>query len=171
MSVYFFFLPFCSVFCLLTFPLYSFVQSFLSVYFFFLPFCPVFCLLTFPSCCFVQSLLSLLGMGQAGEARLVVCAARTLSDLCRCLQSRVRYYQDPVVYTPKQGLHSCPSDVCLPMSQCLSVCTAYLSAFVPVSLSSCPFDVCLPMSRCLCLSSCPGACLPAYLPVSVQLSL
>ncbi|XP_070193440.1 rotatin-like [Littorina saxatilis] len=54
----------------------------------------------------VNSLLSLVGLGQSGDTRLVVCAARTLSDLCRCLQSRIRYYQDPVLYTPKQDFSS-----------------------------------------------------------------
>ncbi|XP_076470158.1 rotatin-like isoform X2 [Babylonia areolata] len=56
----------------------------------------------------VKSLLGLLAVGgaQGAEARLVVCAARTLSHLCACLQTRIRFYQDPVLYTPKQDFTS-----------------------------------------------------------------
>lgn len=55
----------------------------------------------------VKSLMSLVGLAQhGGDLRLVVCAARTLSDLCLCLQNRIRYYQDPSLYTPKQEFGS-----------------------------------------------------------------
>lgn len=51
----------------------------------------------------LQSLMSLLNVGPTIDPALVVCAAHTLSDLCKCLQVRIQYFQDPTLYVPKQG--------------------------------------------------------------------
>lgn len=54
----------------------------------------------------IKNLLSLLGIPSNQNVQLTVNAARTLGDLATCLRSRMRYYQDPSLYTPKQDFSS-----------------------------------------------------------------
>lgn len=54
----------------------------------------------------IKNLLSLLGIPSNQNIQLTVNAARTLGDLATCLRSRMRYYQDPSLYTPKQDFSS-----------------------------------------------------------------
>ncbi|XP_041375404.1 rotatin-like [Gigantopelta aegis] len=49
----------------------------------------------------IKSLLSLLSLPSDDDKVLATHAARTLTDLTRSLHARMKYYQDPVLYTPK----------------------------------------------------------------------
>ncbi|XP_046578265.1 LOW QUALITY PROTEIN: rotatin-like [Haliotis rubra] len=57
----------------------------------------------------VKSLWSLLGVKSEDNTALLMRAMRTLTDVSRCLHTRLRYYQDPVLYTPKQDFSSSSS--------------------------------------------------------------
>lgn len=59
----------------------------------------------YADCIFSQNLLALLGSTSNQNVQLTTHAAKTLGDLAACLMSRMRYYQDPSLYTPKQGLN------------------------------------------------------------------
>ncbi|KAJ8303020.1 hypothetical protein KUTeg_019416 [Tegillarca granosa] len=54
----------------------------------------------------VKNLLSILGSPSVSNTQLIVHASRTLGDLASCLKSRIKYYQDPALYTPKQDAGS-----------------------------------------------------------------
>ncbi|XP_052063673.1 rotatin-like [Mytilus californianus] len=68
----------------------------------------------------VKNLLSLLGSTSNQNVQLTIHAAKTLGDLAACLMSRIRYYQDPSLYTPKQ-------DFCSPSSSPFSNSPSSLS--------------------------------------------
>lgn len=50
-----------------------------------------------------QNLLALLGAVPNVNTHLTIHAAKTLGDLTASLRSRLRYYQDPSLFTTKQG--------------------------------------------------------------------
>lgn len=52
----------------------------------------------------LQSLLSLLDVPNSDSRSVALPTVCTLKDLARSLHARIYYYQDPAVYTPKQGL-------------------------------------------------------------------
>ncbi|XP_071091563.1 rotatin-like [Haliotis cracherodii] len=57
----------------------------------------------------VKSLWSLLGVKTEDNTALLMRATQTLTDVSRSLHTRLRYYQDPVLYTPKQDFSSSSS--------------------------------------------------------------
>lgn len=54
----------------------------------------------------LQNLLGLLGAVPDVNTHLTIHAAKTLGDLTSALRSRLRYYQDPSLFTSKQGLNT-----------------------------------------------------------------
>lgn len=53
-----------------------------------------------------QNLLGLLGAVPDVNTHLTIHAAKTLGDLTSALRSRLRYYQDPSLFTSKQGMNT-----------------------------------------------------------------
>ena len=51
-----------------------------------------------------QSLLSLLACPGEDSQNVSIHPVKTLTDLTRALQTRIYFYQDPALYTPKQGM-------------------------------------------------------------------
>lgn len=54
----------------------------------------------------LQNLLGLLGAVPDVNTHLTIHAAKTLGDLTSALRSRLRYYQDPSLFTSKQGMNT-----------------------------------------------------------------
>ncbi|KAK3799170.1 hypothetical protein RRG08_051444 [Elysia crispata] len=54
----------------------------------------------------LKSLLSLVSMPNPTDHPVVVQACKTLTVFIRCLQVRIRYFQDPALYTSKQDFNS-----------------------------------------------------------------
>ncbi|KAK3086250.1 hypothetical protein FSP39_015771, partial [Pinctada imbricata] len=57
----------------------------------------------------VKNLLGILGSPSHSSTQLIIHAARTLGNLAALLRNRLRYYQDPALFTPKQDFNSVPS--------------------------------------------------------------
>jgi rotatin len=51
----------------------------------------------------LQSLLSLLCVPSTESLSVAINATNTLYDMAKCIQTRIFFYQDPSVYSPKQG--------------------------------------------------------------------
>ncbi|GFS26983.1 rotatin [Elysia marginata] len=71
----------------------------------------------------IKSLLSLVSMPNRTDHSVVIQACKTLTVFIRCLQVRIRYFQDPALYTSKQDFNSTTPSSTLnsgPPSSCYS---------------------------------------------------